>query len=315
MLEKSFSYRQIKIVPDMFRAGKKRNKKSHSEYIIRQGVTIMLIPHSQKHTYKIYLNYRSLFFFAAVFVCILFFSIFSYGTNAKIEKEKKNAIDNNLSWQSKLETLISDKNSFENKLKYLQKKGSLFYEKIWTEEDTDNSYEFYNNSEMNEKLKVYTSSLKNAMNFLLTRENTYQKLPLGWPVKEGFITSPFGHRISPFGVSEELHTGYDFAAAPDTPIYATADGIVTFAGGTSSGYGLYVRIQHAYGFSTLYGHCKKILVKPEQKVKRGDLIALVGMSGSATGHHIHYEVRLKNIESLVEYEVMLNPWPFMQSDL
>ena len=110
----------------------------------------------------------------------------------------------------------------------------------------------------------------------------------------GSISSGYGGRKDPFGRSTEgdFHTGVDFAAAPGTPIIATAPGMVMQTVGESrSGYGIYVRLHHGFGISTLYAHCSELAVKEGQRVDRGDVIAYVGATGSATGHHLHYEVR------------------------
>ena len=113
-----------------------------------------------------------------------------------------------------------------------------------------------------------------------------QKAPFALPVKGGFrYTSGFGPRWG------RMHEGTDFAAAYGTPIYATADGVVTFAG-WQSGYGRLVKIQHEFGIETRYAHQSQILVKVGQRVSRGDKIGAMGNSGRSTGTHLHYEVRV-----------------------
>ncbi len=121
-------------------------------------------------------------------------------------------------------------------------------------------------------------------------------IPRGRPTMPGVgsISSGYGGRKDPFGRSNEgdFHTGVDFAAAPGTPIIATAPGMVMQTVGESrSGYGIYVRVHHGFGISTLYAHCSELAVEEGQRVDRGDVIAYVGATGSATGHHLHYEVR------------------------
>jgi murein DD-endopeptidase MepM/ murein hydrolase activator NlpD len=110
----------------------------------------------------------------------------------------------------------------------------------------------------------------------------------------GWITSRFGYRVSPFTGRPALHAGLDFAAAPGSPVFAPADGIVTFAG-YDEGYGKMVVIDHGYGYSTRYGHNSQIYVQVGQKVSRWDIIASVGNTGRSTGPHMHYEVRLHGI--------------------
>ena len=113
-----------------------------------------------------------------------------------------------------------------------------------------------------------------------------QKAPFASPLKDAFrFTSGFGYRWG------RLHAGTDFAAPHGTPIYATADGVVTHAG-WSSGYGRLVKIQHEFGIETRYAHQSKIRVKVGQRVSRGQRIGDMGNTGRSTGTHLHYEVRV-----------------------
>ncbi len=108
------------------------------------------------------------------------------------------------------------------------------------------------------------------------------------PLKSYRVTSRYGPRDM-FGRS--YHYGYDLAAPTGTPIYATAAGTVSFSG-SASGYGLVIYLDHAGGVQSRYGHCSKLLVKKGQKVKQGQIIALVGSTGQSTGPHLHFEFRL-----------------------
>jgi murein DD-endopeptidase MepM/ murein hydrolase activator NlpD len=112
------------------------------------------------------------------------------------------------------------------------------------------------------------------------------------------LTSPFGSRISPFTRSRDFHRGLDLAAPTGTPIVATADGEVTFAGRYPMSrsvawwrFGNVVVINHANRFVTIYAHCDEVKVRSGQKVRQGDLIATVGSTGWSTNSHLHYEVR------------------------
>ena len=91
-----------------------------------------------------------------------------------------------------------------------------------------------------------------------------------------------------------MHEGLDVGANFGTPIFAPADGVVTYAG-NKAGFGLFVQIDHGYGIETIYAHSQKILTRNGQRIKRGDLIAKVGSSGYSTGPHLHYEVRVNGI--------------------
>ena len=118
------------------------------------------------------------------------------------------------------------------------------------------------------------------------------KVPLGLPLKTTFrFTSGFGYRDDPINGSGRMHEGQDLAGDYGSPVYATADGTVSFAG-WESGYGRLIKVQHAFGIETRYGHLSQIRVDVGQKVSRGDRIGDMGNSGRSTGTHLHYEVRL-----------------------
>jgi murein DD-endopeptidase MepM/ murein hydrolase activator NlpD len=105
------------------------------------------------------------------------------------------------------------------------------------------------------------------------------------------IASGFGYRIHPIYKTWRMHTGIDFTAPIGTPIYATGDGVVERKKGKMTGYGKVVVIDHGYGYESLYAHMSKIIVKPGEKVKRGQVIGYVGNTGRSTGPHLHYEIK------------------------
>ncbi len=106
------------------------------------------------------------------------------------------------------------------------------------------------------------------------------------------MASGYGYRRDPIYGTTKFHEGMDFSAAIGTPIYATGDGTVVSAGWKSA-YGNLIEIDHGFNYVTRYAHCSKIKVHRGQKVKRGDLIGLVGNTGKSTGPHLHYEVRYR----------------------
>ena len=118
----------------------------------------------------------------------------------------------------------------------------------------------------------------------------YRCTPNMWPTI-GTITSPFGYRIHPLYKYHDFHSGLDIANLRGTKIYATADGTVKIAD-WEPGFGRVVIIEHGRGFSTYYGHLFRILVREGEQIQRGDLIGLMGSSGTATGTHLHYEGQL-----------------------
>ncbi len=107
----------------------------------------------------------------------------------------------------------------------------------------------------------------------------------------GWLTSGFGYRISPFTGKPSLHAGLDIAAAPGSPVYAPADGMVTFSSYDES-YGKLVSIDHGYGVSTRFAHLSQSYVQAGQRVSKWDVIGAVGNTGRSTGPHLHYEVRI-----------------------
>jgi murein DD-endopeptidase MepM/ murein hydrolase activator NlpD len=112
----------------------------------------------------------------------------------------------------------------------------------------------------------------------------------GRPIKQGWISSPFGRRTDPFTGQLAWHTGIDFAtAAAGADIVSVAAGVVT-ATGDREGYGLAVDINHGNGYVTRYGHAEKVLVEVGDIITKGQAIALVGSSGRSTGPHVHFEV-------------------------
>lgn len=110
----------------------------------------------------------------------------------------------------------------------------------------------------------------------------------------GWFTSRFGYRVDPFTNRPEMHAGLDMAAPSGTPVYAPADGVVSYVG-YDGGYGKLVSIDHGYGVITRFGHNSRVFVEQGQKVRRWDVISAVGSTGRSTGAHLHYEVRIHGI--------------------
>jgi len=127
-------------------------------------------------------------------------------------------------------------------------------------------------------------------------------IPSGRPVEKLSMTSNFGVRSDPFNGGARMHKGIDIPGPVGTPIYATADGVVSRAG-WASGYGNLVQIAHGGGMETRYGHMSKLIVAPNSYVRRGQIIGLMGSTGRSTGSHLHYEVRVDG--------QAINPIPFV----
>lgn len=135
---------------------------------------------------------------------------------------------------------------------------------------------------------------------------------LAWPLACGLITSKFGLRKDPIKLNvTQFHSGVDLAAPPNEPIYAAAAGVVVFAG-WAGGSGRTVRLHHRGSRETLYGHMSTILVKEGWEVTRGEVIGLLGKSGRATGHHLHFAFYLDG--NAVDPLEHLEPIPIGFSD-
>jgi murein DD-endopeptidase MepM/ murein hydrolase activator NlpD len=138
-------------------------------------------------------------------------------------------------------------------------------------------------------------SLRELKTYLDEKAATLASTPTILPVR-GLITAGYGYRKSPFTGQREIHEGLDIAAPYGTPILATADGIVSFAGPLVA-YGNVVFIDHGHGFATFYGHNSTNRVREGQRVRRGDIVAYVGTTGRTTGPHVHYEVHVEGVIS------------------
>ena len=149
---------------------------------------------------------------------------------------------------------------------------------------------------MSSRIKVQQASYKDLQGMAKDKEKILAATPAIQPVSNADlkrIASGFGYRIDPVYKTVKLHPGLDFAAPAGTPIYATANGTVEFAGNRGDGYGNNVIINHGYGYKTLFGHMFKIKARTGQRVTRGEVIGWVGSTGKSTGPHCHYEV-IKN---------------------
>ena len=129
-------------------------------------------------------------------------------------------------------------------------------------------------------------------------------IPSGYPLAEAHVTSRFGMRNHPVLGRMALHGGADLRAGVGTPVYATADGVVEWSGMNKSGFGHLVKLNHNFGFTTLYGHLSKEVVGIGDYVKQGDLLGYSGNTGMSSAPHLHYEVR--------HLHRRLAPGPFME---
>ena len=164
--------------------------------------------------------------------------------------------------------------------------------------------EGYNNSDLiinttkrleilQKRLVVQSRSLDEIAVLGAEKEKLLASIPAIQPLKNEDLTrmaSGYGWRSDPFTKARKFHYGMDFTAPRGTPIYASGDGKVTRADNRSAGYGKHIRIDHGYGYVSLYAHLSEYNVKRGQKVQRGDLIGFVGSTGRSQAPHLHYEI-------------------------
>jgi len=148
-------------------------------------------------------------------------------------------------------------------------------------------------SQLQVAIDLRRQSQEDVRNLLNDKVSVSRATPNGWPTK-GWITSYFGMRQIPYADGRRIHEGIDVAANTGTPVFATADGVVSRVEYSES-YGKTVILDHGYGYRTLYAHNSKSLVKPGMRIRRGDKIAEVGSTGKSTGPHVHYEVQLNGV--------------------
>ncbi|ATA92241.1 M23 family metallopeptidase [Capnocytophaga canimorsus] len=164
--------------------------------------------------------------------------------------------------------------------------------------------EKYNNSDLlinttkrleilQKQLVVQSKSLDEITYLAREKEKLLAAIPAIQPIQNKDLTrmaSGYGWRTDPFTKARKFHYGMDFTAPQGTPIYAAGDGVITRADGNAAGYGEHIRIDHGYGYVSLYAHLSKYNVRVGQKVKRGDIIGFVGNTGRSQAPHLHYEV-------------------------
>lgn len=153
-------------------------------------------------------------------------------------------------------------------------------------------------------------SFKELIELAKNKEKMLASIPAIQPIRNKELkkmASGFGYRIDPIYKTRRMHTGMDFTAKVGTEVYATGDGVIEDIEQSGWGYGNAILINHGFGFKTRYAHLSAFKVKKGQRVKRGELIGLVGNTGKSTGPHLHYEVEKGGVK--------VNPIHYYHSDL
>ncbi|HPB57074.1 MAG TPA: peptidoglycan DD-metalloendopeptidase family protein [Bacteroidales bacterium] len=245
--------------------------------------------------------------FALVFVWISFYVIDS-------PKERMLQRENN-ELKQQLKQTAKKINMLEIVLQDIQDRDDQVYRSIFEAEPVpielrnpvlsqNRKYEYISENETLELLNIISEkvdlltlridlerkSLDTVMSMVKNKSDMLQAIPAIRPIKNMYnVTSGFGRRYHPILKILRMHTGIDIAAPRGTPVYATADGVVSREA-AGSGYGITVILNHGYSYKTVYAHLSKRAVRPGQKVKRGEIIGYVGSTGLSMGSHLHYEV-------------------------
>lgn len=163
---------------------------------------------------------------------------------------------------------------------------------------------------LSKQLYVQSKSLDEIVKLAANKEKLLAAIPAIQPVKNENLSrmaSGFGWRSDPFTKANKRHMGMDFSAPKGTPVFASGDGVIERADQSAAGYGKHIRVNHGFGYVSLYAHLSNYNVKRGQRVKRGDLIGFVGNTGRSQAPHLHYEI-IKN-------GVKINPINFYYGSL
>jgi len=151
---------------------------------------------------------------------------------------------------------------------------------------------------MRKKVYVQSKSFDELILLAREKEDMLRSIPAIIPISTKDLTriaSGFGLRIHPIYKISKLHTGMDFTAPLGTEVYASGDGTVISAQSSKRGMGNYIVINHGFGYTSLYAHLESFNIKEGRKVRRGDIIGFVGNTGMSVAPHLHYEVKLNEV--------------------
>ena len=278
--------------------------------------------------FKKFIVYLSSSAILAFFTLLIFFQYF----DSPKEKRLKGEINHLL---SQYEIINNDLEKIELVLDDIQKRDDNIYRTIFEADPIPTSIRKqgfggvnrykklsgYSNSDLiinttkkidqlTKQLYLQSKSFDEIIELAKNKSKMLASIPAIQPVANKDLkrmTSGYGYRIHPIYKTRKMHYGMDYSAKVGTDIYATGDGIVSKVKRSKRGYGNYVKINHGFGYETLYAHMSKYIVKKGQKVKRGEVIGYVGNTGISTAPHLHYEVRKDNKK--------INPVNFYFNDL
>ena len=277
---------------------------------------------------KKYLIFFSSSIFLSLVIIIMFFQFFDSPKEKRLKDEIYNltsqyyVINNNM---KQIEVVLDD----------IQERDDNIYRTIFEADPIPNSirkqgfggvnrykkFEGYSNSkiiinttrkidQLTKQLYLQSKSFDEIINLAKNKSEMLASIPAIQPVSNKNLSrmaSGYGYRIHPIYKTRKLHTGMDFSAKTGTEIYATGDGVISKIRRSKRGYGNHVKINHGFGYETLYAHMSKYIVKRGQKVKRGEVIGYVGNTGTSVAPHLHYEVH--------KDKRRINPVNFYYNDL
>ena len=261
-------------------------------------ITIVFIPYSNARSRSIHIPSIGILTIIAIWAAFSYIAL-SYAVSRAEYQRMESKLNYYAEQFTELNNTIGTLKQAESALLTLLSKGSK--EAVIMGVDTSGSGSLEDIEAIRKAAMEAVKSVEEIREYLRLQRDIFMATPRGWPV-DGRITSHYGLRKHPRDGFIHFHTAVDIASPPGSPVKATADGIVSYSG-WSGGYGNVVVIEHGHGFSTLYAHNKKNLVKVGQQVKRGDVIAKVGSTGTSTGPHVSYEVW--------ENGKRVNPLPYM----
>ena len=271
-----------------------------------------------EHGFRYWVRQTGIYILAGIVIGILFLYIFLTFFPSPREKQ---LLREKASLESQLEVLNSQVDQMQVVMTDLQQRDDNLYRVLFGAEPiplsvrqgAQRKIDYYEqlaqmtNSELaadlalkvdllEKEIYVQAKSYDEVAQMAKEQEIRMENIPAIQPVMNKDlkrVASGYGMRIDPVYHVRKFHQGMDFTAPTGTEVFATGNAKVDFAG-WKQGYGNTVILDHGYGYKTLYAHLYKILVRKGQKVRRSDIIALVGNTGKSTGPHLHYEVRLNN---------------------
>ncbi|WP_319482386.1 M23 family metallopeptidase [uncultured Draconibacterium sp.] len=260
------------------------------------------------------LTYFSSSLALAIVISLIFVNFYDTPRAKRLMRENKRLI-------TQYELLSKDLDKVENVLSELQQRDDNIYRVIFEAEPIPstvrnagfggaNKYselEDMDNADLvvatahkldviSKQAYIQSKSYDEVLELALNKEKMLASLPAIMPITNTDLkrtSSGWGYRVHPIYKVRKMHWGQDFTAPVGTPIYATGDGKITDVSGskrTKVGLGLHIKLDHGFGYETVYGHLNEFNVKRGQQVKRGDIIGYVGNTGGSTAPHLHYEV-------------------------